>query len=175
MGMRAQKVRKVSIKGNKRIILVIVIAAVVMFFLCAMGIALYAVLGGNPTQDAEEAMDNIYATMTMEAAAREQIEQLTAQAPTPLPTLAPTSDAKPTSTLAPTMTAFPTKTPVGMKILPTREPYVADSSSCNCMLVYECNDFDSHDAAQACFNSCGAGNWSNLDRDGDGVVCPDLP
>jgi len=175
MGMRAQKVNKFS-GGKKRIFGLIVLAAVAIFFLCGIGTALYAVLGfgGNATQDANEAMDSIYATMTMEAAARAQIEQLTAQAPTPLPTEEPTLAIMPTSTFAATQTSFPTKTPIPM-ILPTREPIVADSSACNCAIVFECADFSSHDAAQACFNSCGAANWSDLDNDGDGVVCVGLP
>jgi hypothetical protein len=176
MGMRAQKVNKLSIGGNKRTCGVIAIAAVGIFFLCGIGTALYSVLGLGikPTVDANQAMNNIYSTMTMEAAARAQIEQLTAQAPTPLPTEEPTLAVMPTSTFAPTQTSFPTKTPPPM-ILPTREPLVADSAACNCALIFECADFASHDAAQACFNSCGGNNWSGLDSEGDGVVCEELP
>ena len=176
MGMRAQKVNKLSIGGNKRTCGVIALIAVALFFLCGIGTALYSVLGlgFERTRDANQAIDSIYATMTMEAAAREHIEQLTAQAPTPLPTKEPTLDTKPTSTIAPTQTAFPTKTPPPM-ILPTLEPIVVEGAGCNCALKYECGDFSSHDAAQACYNSCGGNNWSGLDIDGNGAVCEGLP
>lgn len=180
MGMRAQKVNKLSIGGNKRTCGVIAIAAVALFFLCGIGVALYSVLGlgGERKVDPNQAINSIYGTMTMEAAEREHIQQLTEMAPTPLPTEEPTLAIVPTSTFAPTQTALPTRTPIPM-ILPTLEPPPGANPStdgaCNCSLVYTCASFSSHDAAQACFNSCGGNNWSGLDTDGDGIVCVGMP
>ncbi len=180
MGMRAQKVRSISVGGNKRTCGVIAIAAVAIFFLCGIGTALFSVLGlgGDRVDDPNQAIDSIYATMTMEAAERNRIAELTEMAPTPLPTQEPTLAVVPTNTIAPTQTSFPTKTPIPM-ILPTLEPppdaNPSTDGACTCGLVYTCADFASHDAAQACFNSCGGNNWSNLDSDGDGVVCVGLP
>ncbi len=180
MGMRTQKVNKFSTGGNKRTCGVIAIAAVVLFFLCGIGTALFSVLGlgGGRKDDPNQAITAIHGTMTMEAAIREEIAELTAMAPTPLPTREPTLAIIPTHTFAPTQTSFPTRTLVPM-ILPTLEPPpganpIADGT-CNCEWVYDCADFATHDAAQACFNSCGGNNWSGLDTDGDGAVCVGLP
>lgn len=49
---------------------------------------------------------------------------------------------------------------------------------CNCSIDYNCRDFSSHSAAQACFEYCGGSksyNWSGLDRDRDGIACESLP
>ena len=180
MGMRVQKVNKMSVGGNRRTCGVIAIAAVTLFFLCGIGTALFSVLGlgGDRKEDPNKAINAIYGTMTMEAAEREQIIRLTEMAPTPLPTEEPTLAIVPTSTFAPTQTSIPTKTPVPM-ILPTLAPPPGANPStdgdCNCGLVNTCADFSSHDAAQACFNSCGGDNWSGLDSDGDGIVCVGRP
>jgi endonuclease YncB( thermonuclease family) len=51
-------------------------------------------------------------------------------------------------------------------------------TSCNCSIDYDCADFSSQAAAQACFNQCGGSryyNWSGLDRDRDGKACESLP
>jgi micrococcal nuclease len=51
-------------------------------------------------------------------------------------------------------------------------------SLCNCSIDYNCSDFSSHSAAQACFESCGGSrsyNWAGLDRDRDGIACESLP
>lgn len=51
-------------------------------------------------------------------------------------------------------------------------------SLCNCSIDYDCGDFSTHSAAQACFESCGGSktyDWSALDRDGDGYACESLP
>jgi len=180
MGMRAQKVNKLSMGGNRRTCGVIAIAAVALFFLCGIGTALFSVLGlgGDRKVDPNQAIDAIYGTMTMEAAERDRIAELTEMAPTPLPTQEPTLAIVATSTFAPTQTLFPTKTPVPM-ILPTLEPppgaNPATDGACNCSFVYTCANFSSHDAAQACFNSCGGSNWSGLDSDGNGMVCEGMP
>ena len=51
-------------------------------------------------------------------------------------------------------------------------------SLCTCSIDYDCGDFSTHSAAQACFESCGgskSNDWSALDRDGDGYACESLP
>lgn len=51
-------------------------------------------------------------------------------------------------------------------------------SGCNCSIDYDCDDFSSHAAAQACFTQCGGSksyNWSRLDGDHDGSACESLP
>ncbi|MGI6740142.1 MAG: thermonuclease family protein [Brevefilum sp.] len=64
---------------------------------------------------------------------------------------------------------------------PTSAPAPAqpsDGGDCICSRDYNCSDFTTHDAAQACFESCGgspAYNWSGLDRDRDGLACEWLP
>ena len=45
---------------------------------------------------------------------------------------------------------------------------------CNCSIRYECSNFSSHSAAQACFNACNDYN-SRLDEDHDGLACEQLP
>lgn len=50
------------------------------------------------------------------------------------------------------------------------QPYFSPTP-CDCKRDYNCDDFHSPFAAQACFDLCGGGDWSNLDRDSDGRVC----
>ena len=81
---------------------------------------------------------------------------------TPFPTGTPQS-AAPTQTVAIIVGAeTPTQTPI-----------------CDCQKDYNCSDFNTHQQAQDCFNSCGGNsinNWSNLDgTDSDGIVCESLP
>jgi len=60
----------------------------------------------------------------------------------------------------------------------TDSPTTVSPSLCNCSIDYDCSDFYSHSAAQACFESCGGSrsyNWSGLDRDRDGSACESLP
>lgn len=57
-------------------------------------------------------------------------------------------------------------------------PTSVSPSLCNCSIDYDCSDFSSHSAAQACFESCGGSpsyNWSRLDADHDGSACETLP
>jgi endonuclease YncB( thermonuclease family) len=49
-----------------------------------------------------------------------------------------------------------------------------DQGSCDCSVRWECSDFSSHAAAQACFNACNDYN-SKLDDDHDGLACEALP
>lgn len=60
----------------------------------------------------------------------------------------------------------------------SREVSPTSVSLCNCSVDYDCSDFSTHLAAQACFGSCGgskSNNWSGLDRDRNGIACESLP
>jgi|GEM_PF-775521 len=54
-------------------------------------------------------------------------------------------------------------------------PAPSGGGGCNCGVDYDCGNFGSHSEAQACYDSCGGGNWSGLDRDLDGLACESLP
>lgn len=68
--------------------------------------------------------------------------------------------------------------------VPTRRPSPppappAPAPVCDCSgNIYNCSDFPTHAAAQACYNYCrslGKGDIHRLDRDKDGVACESLP
>lgn len=75
----------------------------------------------------------------------------------------------PTPTATPTRRPRPTRTPT-----PTRRP-----ATCACYAdLYNCSDFSTQAAAQACYDHCiaqGAGDIHRLDRDNDGIACESLP
>jgi hypothetical protein len=63
---------------------------------------------------------------------------------------------------------------------PTSAPVEAPQAAvCECSYdAYNCRNFGTHNAAQACFNYCGsvgAGDIHRLDQDNDGNVCESLP
>lgn len=112
----------------------------------------------------------------------------------PRVTLAPTNTTEPatftpqptntrplvtnTPTLSPaTSTSLPPTQPPPTLAPPTNTPPPA--AVCNCSGdLYNCSDFSTHAAAQACFNYCvgqGAGDIHGLDGDGDGDACESLP
>lgn len=83
-----------------------------------------------------------------------------------------------TPTLSPaTSTSLPPTQPPPTLAPPTNTPPPA--AVCNCSGdLYNCSDFSTHAAAQACFNYCvgqGAGDIHGLDGDGDGDACESLP
>jgi endonuclease YncB( thermonuclease family) len=88
--------------------------------------------------------------------------------PTPTPVPVPTATPKP---VAPT--AASTNAPA---VVPTSPPPAA---VCSCSgNIYNCSDFSTHAAAQACFDYCksqGHGDVHRLDGDNDGVACESLP
>ena len=92
--------------------------------------------------------------------------------PTPTPTVTPTR----TPTRRPTNT--PTATPT-RKPRPTSTPTRPSGGPCACYAdLYNCSDFATQAAAQACFNHCmaqGAGDIHRLDGDNDGIACESLP
>jgi endonuclease YncB( thermonuclease family) len=47
--------------------------------------------------------------------------------------------------------------------------------ACDCTRVYQCTDFTSHAAAQACYNACGDYRNADLDDDHNGLACEQLP
>ncbi len=104
--------------------------------------------------------------------------------PTETLTSTPTETATDTPTVTPTVTPLPTETET-----PTPEPTATDapqptataipSGPCLCDSDrYNCSDFPTHAAAQACFDYCvslGVGDIHRLDRDNNGVACESLP
>jgi hypothetical protein len=84
-------------------------------------------------------------------------------------------DYPPTPTSTPTPTATATHTPTATST-PTATPKPA---VCGCSGdLYNCTDFPSHTAAQACYDYCvslGRGDIHKLDQDGDGIACESLP
>jgi len=95
--------------------------------------------------------------------------------PTPIPT------APPTSTISPRETPLPTATNTPQ---PTATPQPAATNTpqpgvCLCTgNLYNCSDFSSEAAAQACYNHCvsvGAGDIHRLDENNNGVACESLP
>lgn len=69
---------------------------------------------------------------------------------------------------------------VGQEILiPASSGARPPAAVCSCLgNLYNCDDFGTHAAAQACFAYCRAidqGDCHQLDRDGDGSVCQNLP
>jgi len=106
------------------------------------------------------------------------------QAPSATRTAAPTR-ALPTWTARPlaTWTARPSPYPAqptataAKVIVPTSPPPAA--APCNCAVSdYNCTDFSTHRAAQACWEFCGGNRTNNLwglDSDKDGIACESLP
>jgi hypothetical protein len=167
----------------------IAILSTAVIVLCGIGSAILAAIGGvrpEPTANIDQAISNIYSTMTMEAAIRKRHIELTSLAPTatqePTETQVPTETFSPTiapvleNTLAPSQTPYPTRTPVQAIVVPVQPTAVIQSSgNCNCSRDYNCSDFSTHAAAQACYIQCGGNDWSGLDRDKDGIACENLP
>ena len=107
------------------------------------------------------------------------VEPTKAVSKTPKPTTAPKKTSKPTFSdwQAPTRWESPEPmTPtftMPERIVPIVT--IAPSGGCDCGRDYDCGDFSSHAAAQACYDQCGRNNWSRLDNDGDGSACDALP
>lgn len=91
--------------------------------------------------------------------------------PTPTNTFTPTSTATP---IPPTNTSIPISPPTN-----TPAPTPPPTPICTCSGdLYNCPDFLTHRAAQACYEYCkaqGRGDIHNLDRDNDGIACESLP
>lgn len=65
-------------------------------------------------------------------------------------------------------TPVPTATFIPLVTLDTSQ------QSCDCSRKYTCNDFQTHAAAQTCFNACNDYS-SKLDEDHNGIACETLP
>jgi micrococcal nuclease len=93
--------------------------------------------------------------------------------PVPQPTAVPAT-ATPQPAVVPTDTPVPPPPPPP----PTNTP-APDPAVCSCSgNVYNCGDFSTHNAAQACYNYCisvGSGDIHGLDGDDDGIACESLP
>jgi Protein of unknown function (DUF4236) len=178
------KAKPASSTNNKRTCGVIAIAATAILGLCGVGSVIVAGFGGGgePTVSVDQAVHDLYSTMTMEAAVRSRQIELTQQAPTvdqqptETPELIPTLAPVQTNTLAPSSTPFPTNTPVILIATQAPPPTAAPQPAavCDCGRDYNCGDFSTHSAAQACYESCGGNNWSGLDSDKDGNACESL-
>ena len=61
--------------------------------------------------------------------------------------------------------------------LPTPVLPAATSASraCDCSVTYQCADFQTRSAAQACYNACGDYRNTTLDPDHNGLACEQLP
>lgn len=110
----------------------------------------------------------------------------------PLVVSQPTNTPEPTATETATSTVIPTDTPT-VTPLPTdtETPTPTETSTpqatstaipsgpCLCSGdLYNCSDFQTQAAAQACFDFCvsvGVGDIHRLDRDNNGVACESLP
>ena len=79
------------------------------------------------------------------------------------------------TSVPPTATSIP---PTATKLPPTATATTA-AGPCLCYAdLYNCDDFSTQAAAQACFNYCqslGAGDVHHLDNDHDGIACEGLP
>lgn len=115
-----------------------------------------------------------------------------ATAPTVTATITPTNTFVPvvtatspsTATSTPTFTPTSTETPIPSPTstetpVPTSTATQIPSGPCLCSGdLYNCSDFQTQAAAQACFDFCvsvGAGDIHRLDRDNNGVACESLP
>lgn len=78
----------------------------------------------------------------------------------------------------PTPPVVPTAIPTPPVSVPTTVPTSPPPAVCNCSgNIYNCSDFNTHAAAQACFEYCGGVNHDvhRLDGDNDGIACEVLP
>lgn len=135
-------------------------------------------LGLTACQPAPPAVEGAFATLTP--------APLRLPPATPAPLAAPTTDTPlpaPTQTVtpadtpspAPTLTATATETP-GPTATPSLTPTITPTPVCDCSCNrYDCKDFASHAAAQACYEFCGSGDVHHLDGDADGLACETLP
>lgn len=94
------------------------------------------------------------------------------------PTDTPTVTATPTATSVSTATSTPTPTATeAATSTPTATPTATEIASgpCSCSgNLYNCDDFSSQGAAQACFDFCvgqGQGDIHRLDQDNDNIAC----
>lgn len=122
---------------------IIAILSTAVIVLCGLGSAVLAAIGGSrpePTTDINQAISNIYSTMTMEAAINKRYIELTDLAPTatqvPTETQIPTETFSPTiapvlaNTLAPSQTPYPTWTPVKAIVVPVQpQPVIQPTTS----------------------------------------------
>ena len=97
--------------------------------------------------------------------------------PTPTPTITETPTARPTGTITPTRT--PTRRPPPTPTFGVPATSTPLSSDCDCSGdVYDCSDFRTQAAAQACYNHCkapGYGDIHHLDDDKNDIACDGLP
>ncbi len=90
-----------------------------------------------------------------------------------------TCTSTPTKTLIPTMTLTSTILPTNTAVFKPSPQPTQTGGVCNCKENYDCSDFKTQKAAQACFNYCGGSasyNFARLDgTDNDGKACESLP
>ena len=135
---------------------------IICILLLMAAILLQGCISNPNTTTADTRAQEVYTTVTV--------------TPTSIPsTIIPTSIPTTTTTTMTTITTRPTTFPT-TKL--TTQPTTASSSLsgvCSCSgNIYNCGDFSSHTAAQACYDYCrslGKGDIHGLDRDKDGIAC----
>jgi hypothetical protein len=95
-------------------------------------------------------------------------------------TATPGSDAYlPLVIRQPTVTPSATPSPVPSPTSTPSPTATQPAAVCDCSgNLYNCSDFSTQAAAQACYNYCvslGRGDIHRLDADGDGIACESLP
>lgn len=160
----------------------------------ALGISIFSgeiiTLFSTPTIESVLPQQN-FSTIIAQTAAAAQTQTIIAMPPPPLDTATfiPSTDSIPTATIfifklqteivQPTNFIYSTATPFALATQPQATLPPPQSAVCSCSgNTMNCADFNTHAAAQACFNYCnsqGAGDIHRLDNDSDGTACENLP
>jgi micrococcal nuclease len=115
--------------------------------------------------------------LELEEVAREERKGLWAVPTSPPPTFTPLP--QPTAPPAPTAAPQPTLPPPPPPTAAPQPTSPPPAAVCDCSgNVYNCGDFATHAAAQACYEYClsvGVGDIHRLDGDSDGLACESLP
>ena len=150
----------------------IVVGVVALLFACC---GITAVITTNQNRQRSENPTLMPTTAVPESIATSEPTNTAVPTDTPQPTATstpvPTDTAVPTNTMAPTATQAPLPT----QPLPVDTPAPALPANCTCTgQDLNCDDFNGHRPAQACFDYCvaqGFGDVYRLDGDNDGSVC----
>ena len=146
---------------------------VIMCCICFGFMALLGVFDNSPTPTPAPLMRSTEILIKTSLPSATNLPPTLTPPPSMTFTSVPAPTRRPTWTLEPTFTTAPTSAPI---ILPTSAP-AAGICACTGDL-YNCSNFGSHAAAQACYNYCtsqGAGDIHKIDQDNDGNACESLP
>lgn len=158
------------------IIFIVSLILICIISVCCIGV-IFSGTGESASTPTVEATQDISIIIANTSSAAETQTMISAP-PTSTPFILDTPTMMPPVTLAPTWTAFPTDTPLAMPTFGVL-PIVPSGGICSCAGdTLNCSDFQTHDSAQACFNSCvaqGVGDINKLDQNNDGLACESLP